>query len=315
MRNRPTAGRRGPKTASSARNAPASSKADGELADSMASLTIDIASLTDDIPIANRRKTPKQPFRLFDLPSELRLKIYDFHFANIESVLDLDHDNMRIHKKLAILRISRQVYQEASHAFYSIRSVRLFPINGKFFRSKKPLLARMSANQRGILSTLQLRLGPGWNRPPRGWVVNDALGLKDCTAVRRIKVFIDCDPSGEMFKGWRQSDGFYEGFSRDLLDAVLDAMPWCEVIEFDANPSVRKNGAMMTALLEVARERSRKIAWGPEKGWTDSDEVIAPEPIPNHAPIGRRPSHMMDGRLILAPAGHKTQGHGIMVAA
>ncbi|KAK6223326.1 hypothetical protein LQW54_000443 [Pestalotiopsis sp. IQ-011] len=294
-----------PSTASSSA-LPSGNTTDAEsaMADSIASLTNNIASLTVDVPLSNKPKRKRPPpFRFFDLPSELRLKIYDHHFADVGDVLDLDHDNhQRIYKKLGILRTCRQIYREASYLFYSTHPVRIFPIWGKFFRSKKPLLARMSANQRSNLTTLELRLGPGWNRPPRGWVVNEALGLKSCTNVNRIKVFVECDPSNDIFKGFRRSDGFYEKFSKDLLDAILEQMPWCRLIEFDANPSVRKNGAMMRSLFETTDKMGCKLAWGPEKGWDDGEEVVAPEPIPNNEPIGI--AAMIDGRYIPANTGY-----------
>ncbi|KAF3019250.1 hypothetical protein E8E14_004608 [Neopestalotiopsis sp. 37M] len=279
------------------------SEAESAMADSIASLTSNIASLTVDVPLSNKPKRKKiPPFRFFDLPSELRLRVYDFHFANVGDVLDLDHDNReRIHKKLIIFKTCRQMYQEASYALYSTHAVRIFPIWGKFFKSKKPLLARMSANQRSSLSTLELRLGPGWNRPPRGWVVNEALGLKGCVNVHRIKVFVECDPSNDVFKGFRHSDGFYENFSKNLLEAILQEMPWCRLVEFDANPSVRKNGAMMTGLFETTTKMDCKLAWGPEKGWDDGEEYIAPEPIPNNDPIGI--AAIVDGRVIPANTG------------
>jgi hypothetical protein len=286
------------------------SEAEAAMNDSIASLTTNIASLTVDVPISNRPKRKKLPlFRFFDLPSEVRLEIYGYHFIEVEEVLDLDHDNYkRIHKKLALFRTCRQVYREASYAFYSTHTVRIFPILGKFFKTKKPLLARMSANQRASMTTLELRLGPGWNRPPRGWVVNDALGLKGCVKVRRIKVFVECDPSNDVFKGFRRSDGFYEKFSQDLLEGVLNEMPWCKVVEFDANPSVKKNGDMMTGLLETSNKMGCKLAWGPEKGWDDDEEVEVPEPIPNNEPIGI--AAMLNGHIIDTTSNHHVHNHG-----
>jgi hypothetical protein len=326
MRRRATGGKgpraaiagSGPTPVSSALTTPAGSalpsayatEAESNMSDSVASLTNNIAALTVDVPIANRPKRKKQPpFRFFDLPSELRLKVYEYHFSNIEEVLDLDHDNYkRIHQKLSIFRTCRQIYTEASHAFYSTHTVRIFPIWGKFFKSKKPLLARMSANQRASMTTLELRLGPGFNRPPRGWVVNDALGLKGCVNVRRVKVFVECDPSNDIFKGFRRSDGFYEKFSQDLLEGVLNEMPWCKVVEFDANPSVKKSGAMMTGLLSITTKMCCKLAWGPEKGWDDGEEPEKPEPIPNNEPIGI--AAMLNGHVMAANTGHVVHSHG-----
>ncbi|KAM7211612.1 hypothetical protein V8F06_012997 [Rhypophila decipiens] len=228
----------------------------------------------------------KQPFRYMDLPSELRIKILGYYFADVGPVVDLDTDNWkRIHKKLGILRTSRAMYFEASHFFYGSHTFRLFPTVGKFFKAKKPLLARLNKRQRGWITSLELRLGPGWNRPPRGWVVNDALGLVDCVSLRNLTVFVECDPSDNVFNGFRRADGFYEKFSRDLLVDVLAGLPFLDRIYFDAWTSVKKSGAMMRGLFEVTAAKGRKICWGPERGWTDQDEVEPPKVDFNHTGI------------------------------
>ncbi|KAL2022117.1 hypothetical protein VTK56DRAFT_6161 [Thermocarpiscus australiensis] len=214
-----------------------------------------------------KKRNGKKPFRFLDLPSELRIEIYARHFEDIDGVVDLDPDNYkRIHKKLAILRTCRTVYNEASHVFYSTHTFRIFPTYpGRFFKTKRPLLARLNARQRRCITSLELRLGPGWNKPPRGWVVNSALGLADCVNVRKLTVFVEFDPSHGCFSGFRRADGFYETFSRNLLDDVLREMPFINHIYFDAWTSVKKTGAMMTALTEVATARGRKICWVPER--------------------------------------------------
>lgn len=130
----------------------------------------------------------------------------------------------------------------------------------------------MKTVQRECMTSLQLRLGPGWDAPPRGWVVSDALGLVECGNVQRLKVFVECDPSDGVFKGFQRSEGFYGAFSRKLLKGVLDSLPAVEVIEFDAWRSVKKHGAMMRGLLDVAACSGRIITWGPERGWTDHEE-------------------------------------------
>lgn len=286
--------------------------------DPVASLTSKIAALTADVPIANAPKLRRpriRPFRFFDLPSELRVKVYEHHFADVGEVVDLDSDNYkRIHKKLGLLRTCRLIYKEASYLFYSTHTTRIFPIYGKFFKTKKPLLARMTEGQRASITTLELRLGPGWNRPPRGWVVNDALGLKGCIGVRRLKVFVECDPSNDVFKGFRHADGFYEEFSRGLFDDVLGEMPWLKVVEFDANPSVKKNGAMMRALLGVAERNDCTLAWGPEKGWDDGEEKEEEKqtPLANFLPIGGGAGHLF---LNNGGHGYNGLGHNVMVLA
>jgi len=216
-----------------------------------------------------------KPFRFMDLPSELRIKVYAYHFADAPRTIDLDPDNYkRIHRYMSIFRVSRTVFSEASYVLYSSRTIRLFPTHpGRFFKTKKPLLARLNPRQRACLTSLELRLGPGWSKPPRGWVVNRALGLADCVNVRRLTVFIECDPSDSVFTGFRQSDTFYEDFSSNLLTEVLAQMPWVDRVYFDAWSSVKKKGGMMRRLVGTSMELGKKVCWGPERGWTDRDEV------------------------------------------
>jgi hypothetical protein len=273
----------GPTPVSSAYTTPVSSalpstytsEAEFDLSEEIDKLSI--GALTLDVPIANAprpRKVKKQPFRFFDLPYELRLEVYSHHFSNTGDVLDLDPDNYkRIHQKLGILRTCRRVYMEASYVFYSSHPVRIFPTHpGRFFKTKKPLLNRLKPGQRANLTSLELRLGPGWSKPPRGWVVNPELGLKDCISVRKVTVFVECDPGNDIFRGFRQSEGFYDAFSRALLEGVLNEMPWLEYVEFDAWSSVKKSGALMQGLFEVTDARGLVRLWGPERGWTDAEE-------------------------------------------
>lgn len=235
----------------------------------MAALT-----LSDSTEARKVARKKRKPFRFLDLPSELRIDIYAYHFEGTGDVIDLDSGNYkRIHKKLGLLRTCRIIYHEASHLFYSTRTFRIFPTEpGRHFKTKKPLLARLKTGQRRSLTSLELRLGPGWNKPPRGWVVNPALGLAECVNVRRLTVFVECDPSDNVFTGFRKADGFYEAFSMNLLDAVLAEMPFVGRIHFDAWSSVKITGAMMMGLLKVAHTRGREICWGPERNWTDQDE-------------------------------------------
>ncbi|KAK4118078.1 hypothetical protein N657DRAFT_584283 [Parathielavia appendiculata] len=219
-------------------------------------------------------RNDKKAFRFLDLPAELRIEIYAQFFAGIDYTIDLDSDNYkRIHKKLGIFRTCRTIYSEASHAFYSTKTFRIFPTQpGRFFNTKKPLLARLNKRQRTCLTSLELRLGPGWGAPPRGWVVTPALGLAECVNVRKLTVLVEIDPSDNALKGFRKADGFYERFSGNLLDRVLAEMPLVKRVHFDAWSSVKKSGPMMTGLIEIAKARGRRICWGPERKWTDRDD-------------------------------------------
>jgi hypothetical protein len=239
-------------------------------------LTLSDPTETPAVIAPKKKRVPSKPFRFMDLPSELRVAIYTLHFDHTGTTVDLDSDNYkRVHKKLAILRTSRAVYAEASHVFYSVHTFRIFPTQpGRHFKTKKPLLARFNTRQRGLLTSLELRLGPGWNKPPRGWVVNPALGLSECVNVRRLTVFVECDPSDNIFKGFRKSDGFYETFSRHLLDDVLGQLPLLDHVHFDAWSSVKQSGGMMKGLIEVAEARGRQICWGPEWKWDDHDDEM-----------------------------------------
>ncbi|KAH7001099.1 hypothetical protein EDB80DRAFT_84756 [Ilyonectria destructans] len=258
---------------------------------------IDIASLTMDvplIPLVRKRRVPATPFHFLSLPSEIRIDIYTYFFQDndpfLDSVLDLGPDvSKRVHKKLGLMRVCKQIYEEASYLFYSTHTFRVFPIHpGKYFKTKKPLLARMKQHQRRHITSLQLRLGPGWSAPPRGWVINPALGLQDCTDVEVLKVFVQCDPSDPVYTGFRQPDGFYERFCRELLTDILEELPSVQIVEFDGFTGVRKCGGMMTTLIDAAIKSQRLIGWGPKRGWTDDMHED------DNAPIAKPSNHMQD---------------------
>ncbi|KAH6853094.1 hypothetical protein B0I37DRAFT_282 [Chaetomium sp. MPI-CAGE-AT-0009] len=227
------------------------------------------------VPIPAKKKK-REPFRFLDLPPELRIEVYTY-FVAADDVVDLNTQNHKyIRKKLSILKTCKLIYREASHVFYSINTFRIFPTQGgRYFKTKKPLLARLKPHQRRSLGSLELRLGPGWTSPPPGWVVNRALGLSDCVNVHKLTVFAEIDPSESYYDGYRKADGFYEGFCRDLLRNVLAELSSLNCVHFDGGPGVEKHGDMVAGLIQVAKEMGKDIRWGPQRGWTDHDEEEA----------------------------------------
>lgn len=227
-------------------------------------------------------------FPYLSLPSELRTKIYSFIFSPAPAHLDLDPTIFKIFQQtqlFAIFRVSHQLYREATHHFFSTHTFRIFPTYpGRYFKTKRPLLARLPAQYRDSITSLELRLGPGWNNPPRGWVVNDALGLAECTSVRVLKIFVECDPSDAIYKGFRKSDGFYEEFSANLFDEVMKRVPSIKTLEFDSYPAIKRSGGMMRALEEVAAKYEGKmVIWGQKHGWEKESEQIWLDAVLIHA--------------------------------
>ncbi|EPE09838.1 hypothetical protein F503_07614 [Ophiostoma piceae UAMH 11346] len=223
------------------------------------------------VEIGKEEEEPPKPFPFMRLPSELRVKVYAFHFEGADRVVDLCPENYRrVFRKLWLLRTCRTVYLEASYFYYSTFIFRVFPTSpGRFFKTRRPLLARLKKHQRSVMTTLELRLGPGFNKPPKCWVVTRKLALTECVSVRRLSVFVQIDPSVSWLDGFRKA-GFYESFSRQLLEDILRDVPSIEVIEFDAYESVRKDCPIMMELLEAARTHNKRVAWGPRNGWTDA---------------------------------------------
>lgn len=229
-----------------------------------------VASLASlDAEGQDPQQGPKS-FPFFNLPAELRLRVYEMLFRlPSEYTVDLDSNNYRRLAPLflPLLLTSRRFHDEASRFFYSVNTFRLFPTQGRFFKAKRPLLARLPRHHREHITTMELRLGPGWNKPPAGWAVNERLGLSDTARLRRLRIFVECDPaSSDIFRGFRTSDSFYTDFCIALLRDVLYAGESIEEIEFDAYPSVRRDSPLMTALqCEVkATDRRIVVSWGPQ---------------------------------------------------
>ena len=112
-------------------------------------------------------------------------------------------------------------------------------------------------------------MGPGWSNPPRSWRVGGHLGLEEMEAVRTVKVFVECDPSHDIFNGFRIDRDFFTGFSRGLFEDILQRLPSVRQIEVDGWPSVMREGPLVKSLLEVARNGGVKVT---EIGRTEEDD-------------------------------------------
>jgi hypothetical protein len=215
----------------------------------------------------------KRPhFRFFDLPYELRLRIYE-ELLIIPKTIDLDPTNRQVvAPALRLFLVDQRTHQEASRVFYSRNTFRVFPIDGRYINRKHPLLAWLPRKYRAHLTRLELRLGPGFTKPPKCWAVNSRLGLAAAKKVHRLKVFVEIDPAAnDVFEGWRRGDNFYTEYCVGLLRGLLAQLPSVNDVEFDAYPSVSKTSPLLQALMEETKLNQKRITWGPERGW---DKIV-----------------------------------------
>ena len=74
--------------------------------------------------------------------------------------------------------------------------------------------------------------------------------------VRTLNVFVELDPSHDVFKGFRLGKNFFTDFAAHLLEETLHRLPALVQIMFDAWPSVMREGPLMKRLVEVGKEDS-----------------------------------------------------------
>lgn len=99
-----------------------------------------------------------------------------------------------------------------------------------------------------------------------------------------LKIFVECDPSDAIFKGFRKSEGFYENFCADLLDEILTRVPSIKVVEFDAYTSVKRSGDMMAGLeIVVGKYEGKVIRWGSARGWEHENDQVWLDALLIHA--------------------------------
>lgn len=229
-------------------------------------------TLVNGIADAPSSKRPASSgFRFLDLPSEIRIRIYELVLLLPDRLVDLDPTNTRlVLPRLQCFRACKQMHAEAADVFYGDQTFRLFPMHGRFFNTKKVLLERLPERYRAAITSLEIRLGPGWSAPPRCQKVDHALRLQDCTSLRTIKVFVEVDPSEDIFNGFRGRDNArdtYKKFCAQMLEDVFAKAPSILAVEFDAYPSVNKRSPLVVKLVDVASKADKKVLWGPLRGW------------------------------------------------
>lgn len=227
-----------------------------------------VKNKNDGVDERENEEVATLPFRFFDLPSELRLRIYEIVLLQPKTI-DLDPLNYRaIAPLLRCFHVSKRIHDEAARVFYSRNTFRIFPIHGRFFHTKAPLLARLPPHYRSMITSLELRLGPGWTKPPRGWIMDERLALKDALKLRVLKIFVQCDPASDpIFEGFRIGQDFYTEFSVALVRTLASQVPSLTEIEFDAWSPVKKSSPLMHGLLNEVKSLNKRILWGPERKW------------------------------------------------
>lgn len=205
-------------------------------------------------------KLPAQPFRFFDLPLELRATILGL-LLHLDRTIDLNPINYKSQsRRMKIFLTSHRMHEEALKVFYGGHTFRLLPNHGRFFGDKiVPLPARLSTRYRAALTSLELRLGPGWGGMPKSWKINDALGLDEMVNVKSLLVFVEVDPSDPVFNGFRISSTYFPDFCHDLLRKTLSRIPGLCRIVFESFPSVKWDGDLMTSLVSEAESTGLDI--------------------------------------------------------
>ncbi|EXJ55119.1 hypothetical protein A1O7_08044 [Cladophialophora yegresii CBS 114405] len=202
------------------------------------------------------------PFPFFDLPAEIRNRIYRLILFSKPGYRLVDG---RLRPcRTAIMATNKRTHQEAAYVLYSTTSFRIFPLQDF---TPAPVIQELRPMYRAMLTKMEVTVGSSWTSPPKSWRVSKLLAkrLSRLSAVQTLKVFVELDPSLPMFEKYRVSLDFYTDFCGDLLRDVLLCVPQVTHIEMDGNPGVEATGPLVTRLRKEAESTGKTCTIGPTK--------------------------------------------------
>ena len=203
-------------------------------------------------------ETSSQPFRFFDLPGELRLKILRLVLL-VDRVIDIDFNAVR---RIFVFLVCKRFHDEAAAVFFGGNAFRLLPVQGKAASKRtQPLIKQFAPRYRSVVTSMELRLGPFWTKPPSCWIIDDNTGLKDAISLRVLKVFVECDPSHPMYNGFRKSKDFYTTFCGNLMEQIVRRLPNLKEVQLDSYSGVSREGPLVQRLVREVRSTGKKVSW------------------------------------------------------
>lgn len=202
--------------------------------------------------------------RILDLPSELRARIYSYIFPSWRYDAVKDRKGVQVTspyyplKRIHILLVSRSLHDDVTQYLYSVHVFRLFPLQDF---SRMPTVKNIAPQYKRSCKAIELILGSSWTNPPSSWVVDEALGLHHMELVHTLDILLVCDPSEAIFEGFRVSKTFYTHYAVALVRDILKALPNLQQIILDSYSYVRREGHLVTHLMDEFRKTKAKVRW------------------------------------------------------